>query len=255
MKSKKPNFNKQLERIIKTPAELKLLKKSAKITNSCITIIKRELKRPNITEKELARAIDRNIREQGAQLAFPTIVTCGKRGAFIHAKPTNKKISGLGYTDFGAKYKGYCTDITVPFVKGEITKEEKKLLDTTLTVYKILVKSIKIDRHCWKTHNEFAKHVKARGYKVRHAIGHGIGRDIHELPTIAVPKRGKKMSPKKKNIWMQIKQLKFKPGMVFTIEPGVYVKGVGGCRFENDFVMTRNGARRLTNSRPIAIKT
>ena len=213
------------------------------------------MKKPSITEKQLVCAIDRNIRKQGARLAFPTIVTCGKRGVFIHAKPTNKKISGLGYTDFGAKYKGYCTDITVPFVKGEITKEEKKMLDTTLTIYKKLVESVKINEHCWKTHDMFTKHVKARGYNVRHAIGHGIGRDIHELPTIAVPKRGKKLGPRKQKGWERIKKLKFEPGMVFTIEPGVYVKGAGGCRFENDFVMTRNGARRLTNSRPITIKT
>jgi len=252
---KKSKFDKQLERIIKTPEELKLLKKSAKITDSCIPIIKRELRKPNITEKQLARAIDRNIRKQGAQLAFPTIVTCGKRGVFIHAKPTAKKIRGLGYTDFGAKYKGYCTDITVPFVKGEITKEEKKILDITLSVYKKLVKSARVGRHCWKTHDEFAKYVKKRGYKVRHAIGHGIGRDIHEMPLIAVPKRDKKIGPRKRKIWKRIRQMKFETGMVFTIEPGAYVSGVGGCRFENDFVMTRSGAKRLTNSRPITIKT
>jgi len=248
MKSK---FDKQLERIIKTPTEIKLLKKSAKITDSCIRVIERELKKSGITEKQLARAINKNIKKQGAQLAFPTIVTCGKRSVYIHAKPTNKKIRGLGYTDFGAKYKGYRTDITVPFIKGAIGKEEQRILNTTLQAYKIMIKSIKLGAHCWKLHEKFEKLLRIRGYKVRHSLGHGIGKDIHELPTIGKPKRGKKLGPRKRKKWQRIKQLRFEPGMVFTIEPGIYVKGIGGCRFENDVLMTKRGPQVLTHSKLI----
>jgi Xaa-Pro aminopeptidase len=251
MKSK---FDKQLERIIKTPAEITLLKKSAKITDSCVKVIERELRRPNIAEKQLAQVINRHIKKQGAQLAFPTIVTCGRRSVCIHAKPTNKKIRGLGYTDFGAKYKGYRTDITVPFVKGPIGKEEQKILDTTMQAYKAMIKSIKPNARCWKLHEKFEKFLRTRGYKVRHSLGHGIGLDIHELPTIGKPKRGKKLGPRKRKKWQRIKQLRFEPGMVFTIEPGVYVKGVGGCRFENDVLMQRGGPLALTHSKLIKIR-
>ncbi len=252
-KRKKSKLDKQLERIIKTPKEIKLLKKSAKISDSCIKVIERALKRPNITEKQLARAINRNIKKQGAQLAFPTIVTCGKRSVYIHAKPTNKRICGLGYADFGAKYKKYRTDITVPFVKGKIGKEEQRILDTTLQAYKLMIKSIKLGMRCWKLHNKLEKFLRARGYKVRHSLGHGIGLDIHELPTIGKPKRGKKYGPRKRKKWLRLKKLRFEPGMVFTIEPGIYVRGVGGCRFENDVRMTKHGAQVITHSKMIKI--
>ena len=250
---KKPKFEDQLKRIIKTPKEIRMLKKSAKISDSCIKVIERALKRPNITEKQLAQAINRNIKKQGAQLAFPTIVACGKRSVYIHAKPTKKRIRGLGYADFGAKYKKYRTDITVPFVKG-IGKEEQRILDTTLHAYKIIIKSIRLGMYCWKLHDKLEKFLHARKYRVRHSLGHGIGLDIHELPTIGKPKRGKKYGPRKRKKWLRLKKLRFEPGMVFTIEPGVYVKGIGGCRFENDVLMTKRGPQALTHSKLIKIR-
>ena len=248
-KAKRPGFDKQLKRIIKSPKEIAILKKSAKISDSCIKIIEHELEKPNITEKQLAQAINKNIRKQKARLAFPTIVTCGKRATYIHAKPTKKEIRGLGYVDFGAKYKGYCSDITVPFVKSTIDKKEQQILDTILQAYKIMIKSIKLGANCWKLQNKFEKFLRARGYKTRHGLGHGIGLDVHELPSIVSSRRRKKWGPRKKKIWKRIKQLCFEAGMVFTIEPGVYVKGVGGCRIENDVLMTKHGPKVLTHSK------
>jgi len=101
--------------MIKTKNEIKLIKKSAQISNSCIKVIKESLKE-NITEKELRKRIGKKIRSQGASLAFQTLVASGERSAMIHPKPyaANKIISGLGYADFGASYKGYKTDVTVP---------------------------------------------------------------------------------------------------------------------------------------------
>lgn len=250
---RKPKFDDQLKRIIKTPKEIRFLKKSAKISDSCINVIKRELRRPNITERQLARAIDNHIRKQGARPAFKTIVVSGRRAVYIHAKPTKARIRGLGYTDFGANYKGYRTDITVPFVKGKINKEQKKILRTTFTAYKRMIKSIKIGEPCWKLQNKFERFLHERKYEVRHSLGHGIGKDVHELPGITKPKRGKKLGPRRKKKWHRIKQLRFEPGMVFTIEPGVYVKGVGGCRFENDVLITKRGPQVLTHSKLIKI--
>lgn len=246
-------FDKKIKRMIKTPKEIELIKKSAKISDSCIKVIECELKKPNIRENQLARAIDKNIRKQKAKLAFPTIVTCGKRSVYIHAKPTNKKIRGLGYADFGTKYKSYCTDITVPFVKGKIGKDEQKILITTLLAYKTIIKSIKLYEPCWKLQDEFEKFLRTRGYKAKHSLGHGIGLSVHELPPIGKPKRSKKLGPRKKKRWKRIKQLRFQPGMVFTIEPGVYVKGVVGCRIENDVIMTKRGSKVLTHSKLVKV--
>jgi len=256
------DFDTQLKRIVKTPAEIKLIKKSAAITSSCVKIIERGLKRKNVTEKQLAGMIDRNIKRQKAGLAFPTIVTCGRRAVYIHAKPTNKRIQGLGYADFGAKYKGYCTDMTVPFVKGDIGKDERQILDATLSVYKRLVKSARAGSLCWKMQDEFEKLLAARSYKVRHSVGHGLGRDIHELPSLTKirhrktkdKRRQRRLNAWKNRVWPGMKKLKFQPGMVFTIEPGIYVRGIGGCRLENDFLMTKHGAKQLTHSKLLIIQ-
>lgn len=256
---KRPDIHAQLKRIIKTPKEIALLKKSAKITDSCVAVLARELKKEKITEKQLARAIDRNIRRRGAGLAFGTLVACGKRGTFVHGKPSRKVVRGLGYADFGAMWKGYRTDITVPFVKGELDKKEKRILDTTLHAYKALTKIPKRGMPCWKMQDRFDAFLKKRGYETMHSLGHGIGLDIHELPSLTKLRSGRlrRMGPRKKRRvlerWQIVKRLRFEPGMVFTIEPGVYSKGVGGCRYENDFIFTKRGLRQMTHSKPIVL--
>ena len=114
--------------MIKTKDEIKLLKKSAQITDSCLRLIENSLKE-DITESELRRRIGSKIKSQGASLAFRTLVACDKRSAMIHPKPhaTDKIIRGIGYIDFGANYKGYKSDVTVPFIKGNIGKKKSKI--------------------------------------------------------------------------------------------------------------------------------
>jgi len=259
MKRKRPDIRKQLARMIKTPKEIALLKKSARITDSCIAVLKHELKRGNATEKQVARAIDRNIRRQHAQLAFPTILCCGRRALAIHGKPSRKVVRGLGYADFGAKWKGYCTDITVPFVKGGIGARERRILDTAVRAHAMLAKSVRIGMPCWKLQDKFTRFMRGRGYVVRHSLGHGIGLDIHEMPSITMPRRRRrKLGPARRRRarerWNIVRRLRFEPGMVFTIEPGVYVDGVGGCRYENDFVLTRRGLKAITHAKPLTIQ-
>jgi len=258
MRRKRPDIHKQLARMIKTPKEIALLKKSARITDSCIAVLKRELKKENVTERQVARAIDRNIRRQRAQLAFPTIVSCGKRAVLVHRKPSRRIVRGLGYADFGAKWKGYCTDITVPFVKGRIGAKERRILDAAVRAHAMLTKSVRIGMPCWKLQGKFTRFMRSRGYAVRHSLGHGIGLDIHEMPSITMPRRRrKKLSParrkRSRERWGIVRRLRFEPGMVFTIEPGVYVEGVGGCRYENDFVLSRRGLGAITHAKPLAI--
>jgi Xaa-Pro aminopeptidase len=234
--------------MIKTKKEIKLIKKSAKITNSCLPLIKSLLKKDKITEKEIAKAIRKKIYSQGARLSFQTIVACGKRSAKIHPKPraTNKIISGLGYVDFGACYKGYKTDVTVPFIKGKISKKERKIVRIVLKAYELAISSIKINELCWKLFQKVDNFLKKYGFELKHGLGHGLGLKIHEYPLITMPK--KKLKGKKKLKWEKIKKIKFKENMVFTIEPAVYVKGLGGCRIENDILLTKKGIKILTNA-------
>jgi Xaa-Pro aminopeptidase len=237
--------------MVKNKREIELLKKSAQISNSCLPLIENLLNREKITEKEVARAIRRKIYSQGARLAFRTIVACGRRSAKIHPKPhaTNRIISGLGYVDFGASYKGYKTDVTVPFIKGNISKKEEKIVRSVLKAYDLAIRSIKIGLPCWKLHEKVDDFLKKKGFRLGHSLGHGLGRKIHELPTIGMPR--KKFDKKKKLKWEKVKKIRFQRGMVFTIEPGVYLKGMGGCRLENDLLLARKGSRILTHGRLI----
>lgn len=240
--------------IIKTKNEIKLLKKSAEISNSCLPVIKESLKEDRITEKELARRIGKQIRNQHASLSFRTIVACGKRSAIIHPKSrsTNKIISGIGLVDFGACYKGYKTDVTVPFVKGEISKRERKIVRTVLKAYKIAVSSIKINEHCWKLFQKVDNFLMKSGFKLKHGLGHGIGLEIHEYPFILMPRR-ERLKRKKKRRWKKIKKIRFQENMVFTIEPAVYVKGLGGCRLENDILIEKKRIKALTHANLIEV--
>jgi len=239
--------------IIKTQKELRLLKKSAVISNSCIKIIEKSLKEKNISEREIARRIRRNINKQGATLSFQTLVASGKRSAMVHPKPhaTNQKINGIGYVDFGARYKGYLTDVTVPFVKGPVGKKEKRIIEIGLVAYRLALKSIKINEPCWKLHKKIDRFLKSRGYKIPHNLGHGIGKDVHERPIIGMPR--KKLKGKRLRRWRRIQKIIFQPNMVFTIEPGIYIKNFGGFRIENDVLLTSRGLKILTNSRFLKI--
>jgi Xaa-Pro dipeptidase len=240
--------------IIKTGKEIVLLKKSAQIANSCIPLIEKSLAEKDITEREIARRIKEKIKKQDANLAFPTIVASGKRASMIHSKPpfTNRIISGLGYVDFGASYKGYRTDVTVPFIKGKISKKQMKVVRIVLKAYEIAISSIRIGLPCWMPHQKVANYMKRNGYKMLHPIGHGLGLRIHELPYIGTPSK-KKLSKKKKLRWEKLKKMKFEENMVFTIEPAVYIKNSFGCRFENDVLLTKKGPKILTNSKLIKI--
>lgn len=238
--------------LIKTKNEIKLLKKSTQITNFCLPLIEKSL-REKITEKELRKRIGRKIRSQKATLSFQTIVACGKRSAKIHPKPraTNKIIKGIGYVDFGACYKGYKSDVTIPFIKGNVSKRERKIVQTTLKAYDIAINSVKVGLPCWKLFDKVNNFLRKNNFEMQHALGHGIGIKAHELPYIGRPL--KRLTKKKKKRWEKLKKIKFQEGMVFTIEPAVYVKGIGGCRIENDILLTKKGSKILTHSRLVEV--
>ena len=243
--------------MIKTKAELDIIRKSANISDSCIKVIKDSLKE-DITEAELRRRINSNIRRHGASLAFQTLVASGKRSAMIHPKPhaTNQKIRGIGYADFGASYKGYKTDITVPFIKGKIGRREQKIVNATIRSYRLASASLRLDGECWRLFKKICDFERNAGFELKHGLGHGLGKKIHEYPFIVIPKKEKlkrTKTEKKKRNWKRIQRLIFQKGMVFTIEPGVYVKNVGGCRLENDVLMTNRGPKVLTHSRLITV--
>ena len=117
------------------------------ISKGNIKVIKENLS-TKITEKELSLILEQElIRKGGDELSFPMIITSGKRSCFIHPYPSvsEKKISkGLGLIDFGVRYKGYCSDVTVPFSIGELSKKQNSIVKTVKDAYNNAIKSIKI---------------------------------------------------------------------------------------------------------------
>lgn len=230
-----------------------MIRKATKISNSCIPLIEKSL-HENIAEKELRRRIGGKIRSQHAALSFQTIVACGKRSAKIHAKPraTDKIIRGIGYVDFGACYRGYKSDVTVPFIKGKIGKRERKIVEATVKAYDIAIESVKVGMPCWKLFDRVNSFLRKNNFKMIHALGHGVGIKTHELPYIGRPLR--RLTKKKRKRWEKLKKIKFQENMIFTIEPAVYVKGLGGCRMENTVLLRKKGPEILTNARLLVFK-
>ncbi|MGC9310941.1 MAG: M24 family metallopeptidase [Candidatus Aenigmatarchaeota archaeon] len=234
-------------RVVKSPEELELIKKACRIADIGAKHFSETLS-PNLTERELALGIENEMRRFGAEeIAFPTIFTSGKRSSLVHPSPgvLGKKIGrGLGLADFVARVKGYCSDITVPFAVGKLSAKEEKIAKAVQKVYEKTVCSAEFGMPTWKLHGSAAESIRESGFDLCYAVGHGLGLDLHDSPSIG---------PKPQKIPKGWRETKLADGMVFTIEPGIHVPGVGGWRIENDFLMAKTGLKRLTNARTIKI--
>jgi len=236
--------------LIKTREEIVFLKRAARGSNSCIPTIKKSLQE-GVTERELKKRIERHIKKQGCGISFKTLVACGRRSAIVHPKPgaTDRKIDGIGYVDFGASYKNYKSDITVPFVVGKIGKREMKIVNAVVAAHNLAMRSIKSGMPCWKLHEKVNSFLRTKGFRMIHAMGHGLGKNVHEMPYIGKPR--KKLRGLRKRRWERLKKIVFQENMVFTIEPAVYLKNVGGCRLENVVLITKREPGILTHARLI----
>jgi len=234
---------------IKEPKEIEIIEKACKITNRGIKFIENNISE-GITDKELGLILEQELIRKGAdELSFPTILTSSKRSALIHPYPSflGKKLQkGLGLVDFGIRYKGYCSDVTVPFVLGKISGKEQKIIQTVQDAYGNAIENLKVGVPAWKVYESVEDLLKKNGFEFKHGLGHGLGLELHDLPSIS-------NKPKDEDELKNWKEIRLKENMVFTIEPGVYVPGLGGCRLENDVLMTNEKSKILTNSRLIIV--
>ena len=195
------------------------------------------------TESDVALLIERELRANGCQrTGFDTLAAGPERSFAIHAFPgyTNAAwpAQGLSILDFGVVYNGYTSDTTLTVAKGELTEGQEKIVrlvqkaaDECLKLYvpgKTIVDAAK------KADNVFA----AEKMKMPHTLGHAIGLEIHEFPRVST-----KVDP----------ELTFAPGMILTLEPGLYDPKHGGCRLENDVLITAEGNEVITHSKIIRI--
>lgn len=190
----------------------------------------------NVSEMDVAAFLDNKIRQHGAAgNAYKTIVASGVNSSKPHALPTTRRIvqGDLLIVDVGAVVDGYRSDMTRTFVIGEPSKLQQEYLTTVLEAQEEAVRSLEPDMPCDELDRRCRSKIEEAGWgeSFIHGTGHGVGLDIHESPAINGRSEEKLM-----------------PGMVVTIEPGIYFTDTCGVRWEDLYEITETGARRLTLS-------
>lgn len=222
-------------RLIKSPEELQILKRAGEIADAAYEHIQTYIK-PGVREIEVANELEFFMRKQGAtSSSFDIIVASGYRSALPHGVASEKKIQSgeLVTMDYGALYNGYCSDITRTIAVGHISDELKAIYETVLEAQLRGVKGIKPGMTGKEADALTRDYITDKGYGeyFGHSTGHGLGLEVHEEPRLS-----------------HLSESVLVPGMVVTVEPGIYVPSVGGCRIEDDIVITETGNERLTNS-------
>ncbi len=218
-----------LLRINKGDEEINEIKAALEIAETAFMEFRNRIK-PGMTEKESAWLLEKLIREKGADsLSFPVIAAAGKNSALPHAIPGNKKLKKGEplLFDFGAKLNGYCSDTTRTLVMGRPDEKFKTIYEILFNAQQLAVDNIKpgiIAHNIDKTARDYIDATEFKG-KFTHSLGHGVGLAIHEAPRLS----------KKDNTVLE-------PGMVITVEPGIYLPEWGGIRLENMVIVTDNGA-------------
>jgi Xaa-Pro dipeptidase len=228
-------------RIIKDEDELAALRKAAKITNVIIDLLEKKARSGRIkTEADAALLIEFESRKRGCDgTSFETLAAGTERSFGIHACPawTNAPFAGKGLSilDFGLRYGGYCTDVTLTFAR-DTDDQQQKMVNQVEKAAKLAIEMTANGTETREIAAAVDKFFLKSRKRMPHGLGHGLGLDVHEYPFI---RNRADLS------W------KLEPGMVFTLEPGLYDPIHGGCRLENDVLMTESGAEILTESRII----
>jgi Xaa-Pro aminopeptidase len=220
-------------RMLKDEKEIRFIREAQRITDEVFRDIKKSLHK-DMTEKDVRANIEFLMHRKGAEKpSFETICASGKNSSLPHARPTNKKIKGFFTIDMGVFFNGYASDMTRTLIIGEPTEKQREIYNTVLEAQNKAISAIKPGIKL-KDLDKIARDViKSAGYAkyFGHALGHGVGLEIHEKP---------KVSEKSTEVAT--------PGMVFTIEPGVYIPDFGGVRIEDLIVVKENGKEDITHS-------
>ena len=222
-------------RIIKDESEVDYIIKAQRIAEDAFTHVLGLIK-AGMTEKELALALDFYMLSHGADaLSFDTIAVSGKNSSLPHGVPSDKKIEDGDFItmDFGAVYKGYHSDMTRTVAVGNISDEQRKVYNTVLEAQLRALDGIKAGVACRDADALAREVINEAGYGdyFRHGLGHGVGVEIHEAPTVS-PKGDQTL----------------RENMIVTVEPGIYLPNRFGVRIEDMVCVTENGCINLTNA-------
>lgn len=220
-------------RATKSSYEITLLKKSAEIAKKAMNKAE-EITHAGVNELEAAAELEAYIRKLGSEtppFSEGILYSSGASSADIHSSPQKKiiKAGELVVVDLGARYHGYYSDMTRTLSTEKTRKKEKDLIEDIENLELETIESLQPGLKASEVHGCVEKRINSMGYKVYHSTGHGIGLDVHELPNIGADSNDT-----------------LTEGMVFTIEPGIYVPKKFGIRFEDTVVLQKNKAEKLT---------
>lgn len=224
--------------------EIDCTKEAARIGDLIIDGIEKKIRNGEIkTETDVALYIERECRAHGCErTGFDTLAAGPSRSWAIHCFPNYTSGewpgNGLNILDFGVVYRGYTSDTTLTVIKGKQTPEQEKIVKLVKKAYEecsaLYKPGVPVKEAAAKADSIFA----AAKMKMPHTLGHAVGLEIHEYPRVS-----NRMT----------EDVVFLPGMILTCEPGLYSEAAGGCRFENDILITEDGNETISHSRIIVL--
>lgn len=231
-------------RSIKDETEIAIIRKACALTDEVIETIEKGLSEGEFTtESDVALLIEKAAHSNGCEgTGFGTLAAGPSRSFYIHAFPgyTSGEFAGQGLSilDFGLIYDGYTSDVTLTIAKGSLDKRQNEMLESVQTAANQALALYKADIPVCEANRKADSIFQQINRSMPHALGHGVGLEAHEWPSVRSS--------------ADLSQV-FAPGMVVTLEPGLYDAKIGGCRLENDVLITEAGNEVLTNSKIIRI--
>ncbi|MDP4096757.1 Xaa-Pro peptidase family protein [Paenibacillus sp. P96] len=222
-------------RMIKDDGEIEVMQRAADLADAAFAHVLPFIK-PGVTERELDLELEFFMRKHGAtSSSFDTIVASGERSAMPHGRASGKVIQKdeLITFDFGALLEGYCSDLTRTVATGNLQPQLKEIYDIVLEAQLHALEHIKAGM-TGREADALARDIISKygyGDQFGHSTGHGLGMEVHESTRLS-----------------KLSDDVLQPGMVVTVEPGIYLPGLGGVRIEDDIVITADGIRVLTKS-------
>jgi Xaa-Pro aminopeptidase len=222
------------QRSVKDAGEVKLMQEAGRLADAAMEALWENLC-VGVTEHKLAAEASYTMMREGAEAhAFEFSVGSGPRSAYPHASSTRRKIEkgDLIVVDIGASYNGYCSDITRTFIAGKPDTKRRELYETVLRSHDATYAMMRHGASCREVDATSRKVIGDVGYgsNYTHSLGHGIGLEIHEPPSVS-----------------QRSDETLVKGNVVSDEPGIYIHGFGGVRIEDTVLIKKYGAKRLTN--------
>lgn len=220
---------------VKNDKEIELTRKAAEITDKTFSKLL-EIIKPGMTERDVAAEISYHQKKFGADGdSFDCIVAAGEHSAFPHARPTDRKIGNneLLKLDFGCTVQGMKSDLTRTIAIGNVNEECRKIYEIVKEAQLKALDKIKAGMSTKEIDSIARNYIKEKGYgdNFGHGLGHGLGYDIHESPFLN-----------------ERTDYILEEGNLITVEPGIYIEGLGGVRIEDDVLVKKDGCEILNKS-------